>query len=78
MFANSALKREAACAGRVASVSKSRGIQPRLSPVEWIEHALLSGNVDLYDACEGQYQLREFVPVRYRPFVVTSSCHLDK
>ena len=47
------------------------------SPVEWIEHALLSGDVELYDACERQHQLREFVPVRYRPFVVTSCCHPD-
>ena len=31
MYAISALKREAACEGRVASVSKSKGIQPRIS-----------------------------------------------
>ena len=48
------------------------------SPVEWIELALLSCYVELYGACERQHQLRERVPVRYRPFVVTSCCYPHK
>jgi hypothetical protein len=48
------------------------------SPVEWIEFALLSCDVELYYPCERQHQLREVVSVRYLPFVVTSCFYADE